>query len=120
MIETALASGVVLLLLAVGLVAQLSWDVLLYSGEVTAALGFLLGVPPAVVYHVRLWQELTLAGASTRGIIWNPIRFHDQVPWHRQNRFLPWFYAGGVGFVIVVLGVALMGLAVVSVMIRGV
>jgi hypothetical protein len=53
-------------------------------------------------------------------MIWNPIRFHDRVPWHRQNRFLPWFYAGGAGFVIVVLGLVLMGMAIVSVMIRGV
>jgi hypothetical protein len=120
MIETALASGVVLLLLGIGLVSQLSWDVLLYSGEITSALGLLLGVPPAVVYHVRLWQELKLAKESTRGMIWNPIRFHDRVPWHRQNRFLPWFYAGGAGFVIVVLGLVLMGMAIVSVMIRGV
>lgn len=120
MIEAALASGVVFLLLGVGLMAQLSWDVLLYCGEITAALGLLLGVPPAVVYHVRLWQELTLAEVPTRGMIWNPIRFHDRVPWHRQNRYLPWFYAGGAGFVIVVLGLAFMGMAIVSVMIRGI
>ena len=120
MMETALAVGVVLMLLGLGLVAQLSWDVLLYSGEIMAALGFLLGLPPAVVYHVRLWQELKLAGLSTKGMIWNPIRFHDLVPWHRQNRFLPWFYAGGAGFVIVVLGGVLMCMAIASVMVRGV
>jgi hypothetical protein len=120
MMELLLAVGVMVLLLSLAWATQLPWDILLLYGQWGVAIGMLTGVPPAVVYHVRLWQELRAAQQPTRGFIWNPIRFHPLVAPHRQSRFLPWFYAGGAGFVVVTLGLVAMGLAVVSVFVRGV
>lgn len=120
MLESLLAFGLLALLVAAGALSFVPWEQLFSSGQWIIAGGMAIGVPPAIVYHVILYRALRAHRIDTRGFIWNPIRFHHLFVPAARRGFLPWFYVGGAGFVVVVLGLLLMIAAMVSVFMRGV
>jgi len=83
------------------------WPWLLQAGALVTALGLALGLPPGLVYHVRLRQALLRRGALPRRWWVEPARYHRELDAEGRGRVLPWFVAGGVGFVVVVLGCGL-------------
>lgn len=105
MYELGIAFFVIVLLLGLVAAFQAPWTLLLSASVVLVTIGFLLGIPAAVVYHWRLHAELVRARVDRRGWIWNPFGFHRHVPSGRLSRVVPWGYAGGVGFVLIILGI---------------
>lgn len=114
MLETLIALCVVVGLLLCGALVMVPWEPLLVVGTWASAVGLGAGVPLAVVYHVQLYRGLKAGGGVPRGWIWNPIALHGDLPRAWRMRVLPWGYAGGALFGLVVLGLVLLGAALVS------
>jgi hypothetical protein len=108
MIETLL---VLLGLGAMAALALLPWPWLLEAGAVLTALGFAVGLPPALVYHLRLRAALLRRGRLVRRWWLEPTRLHRFLETEDRRRVMPWFTAGAAGFVLVVLGCVLVVLA---------
>ena len=118
--ELALTGAVALLMLAAGAAVLLPWDVLLQAGLWLSVAGLAFGVPTGLVYHVLLYRALAPRGALPKGWIWRPITLHDALTRREARRVLPWAYAGGAGFGVVMLGFVAFALSVGSVVVRGV
>jgi hypothetical protein len=107
--------GIALLLLLVlgGLAAALAVApaTLLVAGFWTAAAGLALGVPTGALYHVALRRSLRAAARLPARWWWNPTALHDAIPAPDRARVLGWCYAGAGGFLVTVLGCALVALA---------
>jgi hypothetical protein len=103
---------VVAIPLALGAVALVPWTSLFQLGVVLSAAGLLLGVPTGLVYHLRLRAALLEAGALPPRWWLDPVRRHPAIPEAWRPRVLPWFYAGGMGFVFCALGCLVWLLAV--------
>lgn len=106
MIEALVAFGIVVLLASVGLLATLPLEAAAFWGTVVIVAGFLLGVPTGVVYHVLLWRELCRVPPVPKGWIWNPFGHHHRIGKAAERTVIPWAVAGGVGFVLIVIGMA--------------
>ena len=105
MIEALLVFVGVVLLVATALVVQLvpaEW--LVQAGWVCTAAGLLLGVPTGFWYHVRLRRCLRRAGELPAGWWLRPVAHHGRLAPEEQPGVLAWFFAGGVGFGLTVLG----------------
>ena len=104
MIETLL---VLLVLGAMAALALVPWPWLLEAGALVTALGFLLGLPPALVYHLRLRAALKRRDRLPPRWWLEPSRLHRHLEAADRPRVIPWFVAGAVGFVVVVVGCGL-------------
>jgi hypothetical protein len=120
MMESLIALSILVGLVGMAGLSMLPWEPVYMNGQLLIGVGMVSGVPTAVVYHWILYRQLVLHGVSTRGFIWNPIRFHDLIPPAARRGFLPWFYLAGLGFVVVVIGLVMMSSAMLSVLVRGV
>ena len=102
--EAWLATGIVLGLLAMGALLLIPYDTAESLGLMLIGVGFAVGVPTGVVYHVQLYRKLAPRGELPRGWIWNPIRYHHFLRRHERFAVLSWCYTGAAGFVVIVLG----------------
>ncbi|MET0340569.1 MAG: hypothetical protein ABW252_06185 [Polyangiales bacterium] len=68
------------------------------------ALGFVVGVPSGLVYHVLLRRALLHRGALPRGWYWAPQRHHGALDEAGVRSLRPWFLTGALGFGLIVLG----------------
>jgi hypothetical protein len=80
---------------------------LLWTAAALSALGCILGIPGGVAYHLALRRELLKRGALPPGWLWHPTRLHEQLDDAANGRIRPWFLAGGMGFLLIMLGAAL-------------
>lgn len=97
---------------ALALVALAPWTGLLQIAALLLAAGMLLGVPAGFVYHVQLRRRLLARGLLRPRWWWSPVREHVRLPDEDLSRVLPWFYAGGAGFLLTAVGCVLGLLAV--------
>ena len=95
------------------------WETLYYGGIWIVFAGFVVGVPTGLVYHVRLYQVLHPRGELPRGWFWRPLRFNARLQPEERPRVMAWCYVGGLGFVVICLGLVLMGAGVSMAVIRG-
>ena len=95
------------------------WETLYYTGIWVTLAGFALGVSTGFVYHVRLFQVLSPRGELPRGWFWRPLRFNARLRPEERGGVMAWCYVGGFGFVIICLGLLLMGTGVSMALIRG-
>jgi hypothetical protein len=108
MIEALIVLGLLGALATVGWAAVLvSWPVIAISGAVCSAVGLLLGVPTGFYYHVMLYRCLGPRGLLPARWWWSPVRLHQHLSEAERSRVLPWFYAGGAGFLLIVVGAGL-------------
>lgn len=107
--EIALAVGLVVVLVLVGLVTWVEWRTLMVGGAWLVLVGFVVGIPPAFVYHVMLRAALKRRDQLPRGWYWRPIELNARLEDDERRRVLPWMYVGGLGFVVIVLGLVLLG-----------
>ncbi len=112
MLEVLIVAAVVI---TVVLVAAVPWPSLLVAGFVTTAAGLVLGVSTGFWYHVALGRALLASGPLPPRWWLRPVPLHTRLDRADRRAVLPWFYAGAVGFVVTVAGLALsaisMGLA---------
>lgn len=108
MIETFLVLVGVAALVGVGLVGPLiPPHALMLAGGIVTALGLLAGVPTGFWYHVTLYRCLRPRMALPERWWLNPVELHPLLLDEERARVRAWFVAGGIGFVVVVLGCTL-------------
>lgn len=114
MLETVLVLAGVALLALLGLalpVLPAAWWI--QTGALCTAAGLVLGVPTGLVYHVALARALR-GGDGLPARWWlRPVALHPRLREADRLRVLPWFWAGGAGFLLCALGCALVVLGVV-------
>lgn len=81
---------------------------ILVAGVTTVAVGMLIGVPTGAWYHVKLHAALADRGELEPGWWLRPTAFHARLRAHERARVMPWFYAGGAGFGLTILGCGVM------------
>jgi hypothetical protein len=96
------------------------WETLYYSGIWVTATGFALGVPTGFIYHVRLYRALHPRGQLPKGWYWRPIPFNAHLRREERGGVMAWCYIGGFGFVVICIGLLLMGAGVSMAVIQGV
>lgn len=96
------------------------WQTLYQAGIWVTATGFVLGVPTGFVYHVRLYRTLEPRGELPRGWYWRPLRLNALLREDERAGVMAWCYLGGVGFVVICVGLLLMGSGVSLALVRGV
>lgn len=96
------------------------WEYLYYGGLWVTAAGFVVGVPTGFIYHVRLYQVLHPRGELPPGWFWRPIRFNSRLRKEERGSVMSWCYVGGLGFVVICLGLLMMGAGVSMALLRGV
>ena len=110
--EILLVAGIIVLLVATSMIGvTLSWMTILVAGVGLVAVGAVLGVPTGFYYHVKLHQALAPRGELPPRWWWSPVRYHAHLREDERSGVLLWFYLGGAGFAVMVLGclVTLMG-----------
>lgn len=82
------------------------WDVTFGGGVALVALGMAIGVPAGALYHVQLWRALRPAR------LWwlHPTALHARLDGAARRRVLGWFKLGAAGFVLAILGCALVAI----------
>ena len=93
--------------LGVASLALIPWEAAAKWGLGLIVAGHLFGLPAALRYHLLLRAELLREGRLERGWFWHPNRYHGALRDPERSRILRWWYAGGLGFVIVVAGMLL-------------
>jgi hypothetical protein len=110
----AVVAGVALLGTLAFLVASLPPMSLLWSAATVIGIGCAVGIPTGVGYHVVLRRELMRVGPLPQGWLWSPTKHHDQLDPAGMSRVRPWLWSGGMSFLVIMLGLALMTLTVVT------
>ena len=95
------------------------WESLYYVGIWVTVAGFVLGVPTGFIYHVRLYQVLAPRGELPSGWYWRPIRFNARLRPEERTGVMAWCYVGGFGFVVICVGLLMMGAGVSIAVLRG-
>ena len=105
---------VVAVVLGILLAAVTPWTSLLVVGAATTAVGLAFGVATGFWYHVALARALSAVKALTPRWWLRPVPLHARLDADSLQRVLPWFYAGAAGFVVTVVGMALIALGIAS------
>ena len=105
MIESLIVLGLLALLSVIGWArVLLSWESIAIAGAACSALGLVFGLPAGIYYHIVLHRSLSPRGLLPPRWWWSPVRYHRHLAESERARVLKWFYAGGVGFALIVLG----------------
>lgn len=110
MFEALIVVAIVVLFCALAFAAYASVETLLIGGLALCALGFVYGIPTALVYHWLLHQSLSRAGRLPARWWLSPTSHHGLIPAPERSRVLFWAAVGGSGFVVIVLGILLTSL----------
>lgn len=108
------AALVALAVAAMAAVALVPWTILVQAGALVTALGLALGVPGGVAYHLRLRAALRRRDALPPRWWVEPVRLHRHLSDEERRRVLPPFTLGAAGFVLTMLGCALVLLGVLG------
>lgn len=111
MAEGAIALGILVALGALAAAFAVAPAALLVAGFWIALAGLAFGVPTGFYYHVALHRSLAAIGALPARWWWSPTSLHDAIPDADRFWVLAWCYAGAAGFLVTVLGCALVALA---------
>ena len=105
MIETGIVLAVVALLAALGvLLPLLPAELIVDAGTAVIVVGAALGLPTGFWYHVRLRAALLQSDRLPARWWLRPVALHGRLSAEDRGRVMRWFYAGGLGFVAIVLG----------------
>jgi len=96
------------------------WETLYYGGVWVTAAGFAVGLPTGLLYHLRLYQALRPRGELPPGWYWRPIQLNARLRPAERRRVMGWCYVGGFGFVVICVGLLMMGAGVSMALFRGV
>ncbi|MEY4580264.1 MAG: hypothetical protein RL701_4967 [Pseudomonadota bacterium] len=112
MTEALVVFGLVGLLVVLGTLAiALTLEQLVLLAISCMLVGFVVGVAAGAYYHVLLYRALARRGPVPRGFIWSPTRYHGALQLDELRPILPWFRAGALGFMLIILGSVLLAFA---------
>jgi len=106
-LELAAVLGLLILLAAFAVLKTvLAVETVLLLGVGLVAGGLLLGVPTGTIYHLALHASLARAGTLPARWWLQPTALHDRIPEDERGFVLGWCYAGAAGFLVTLLGCA--------------
>ena len=117
--ELGIVAAIIAAMLLLSAVWLSPWESLYYGGIWVTVAGFVLGVPTGFMYHVRLYQVLNPRGELPRGWLWRPLRSNSRLRREERNGVMSWCYVGGFGFVVICIGLLMMGAGVSMALFRG-
>jgi len=117
--ELGIVAGITALMCLLSGVWFTPWETLYYNGIWVTVAGFTFGVPTGCLYHLRLYQALHPRGELPRGWFWRPLRFNSLLRSEERSAVMRWCYIGGLGFLVICLGLLLMGAGVSMALLRG-
>ena len=77
-------------------------ETLIVGGLIAIGVGTVVGVPAGFYYHVLLRRLLLQRGPLPERWWLHPVKLHDDLTHSERATFMPWFYAGGGGFVLII------------------
>jgi hypothetical protein len=110
-VEGWIALGLLALLGVLGGALAAPAEALFVAGLSVAVAGLGFGVPTGLVYHVALRRVLLEAGRLPPRWWIQPTALHDEIPPEARPWVLGWCYAGAAGFLVSMLGCALLAIA---------
>jgi hypothetical protein len=114
-LEAALVIGGVTVLGTLAfLVASLPPLTLMWGSVAVIGLGCVIGIPTGVAYHIVLHRELARIDRLTPGWVWRPIQQHVHLDEGALSRVRPWFWSGGISFLVICLGFSLLTLTLAT------
>ncbi len=116
--ELLIAFILFVLIAAMGAVVLIPWQTLFKIGIWLITLGFLIGVPTGIVYHVQLYRVLKRRDTLPKGWIWRPTRLHDRLLKGERLKVLAWGITGGLGFFAIVIGQLMLFAGIILVQIQ--
>ena len=118
--ELGIVASIVMVMLLLSGAWMTPWESLYYGGIWVTLAGFVLGVPTGFMYHVRLYQVLHPRGELPAGWFWRPLRFNARLRREERASVMSWCYVGGAGFVVICIGLLMMGAGVSMALMKGV
>ncbi len=115
--EIAIALGMVVIMAGLAALVLVPVGTLLLVGSITFGVGFLVGVPTGIVYHVRLYQCLKPRDQLDKNWIWHPLQLHDRLLETERKSVLAWGVAGGVGFLVLVIGMVVFAAGIIRILV---
>lgn len=116
MFEVSIVGG---LIVFGAIVALLSGEGLIFGGALLTALGFVVGVPAAFVYHAKLYAALKRAGVVPARWWISPMKHHEAAGERAEEGFAWAFRLGAAGFVVIVLGCLLAAIGLWKLRVQG-
>jgi len=111
--ETLIVGGLLLLFaLSGGATLAVPWQWLMLGGAALLLIGGLVGLPAGLYYHVVLRRHLARRGALPQRWWVQPTQYHPQFEDWERRQMMPYFRAGAVGFVVMMLGCLVAALGV--------
>ncbi len=92
---------------ALSAVALVPWRALFYVSIFLVIIGFVVGVPTGLIYHVQLYRMLKPRDEIPRGWVWRPIKLNAKLTTRERFFVLPWCYLGAIGFFVIIVGFVL-------------
>lgn len=84
---------------------------LLFAGAWTTVAGLVLGIPTGFLYHVELRRSLLACEKLPERWWLDPTALHGAIPRADRRWVLGWCYAGAAGFLVTIVGCAIVALA---------
>ena len=109
--ELWIALGLVAALGALAAIWSLEPATLLIVGFWVTLAGLGFGIPTGVVYHVALRRALLACGRLPARWWLRPTELHGDIPAPDRTRVLAWCGAGAAGFLVTLVGCALIALS---------
>jgi hypothetical protein len=117
--EVAWSLGIFALLGALALCQTLGVESLVMFGRDVMVRAAAFGLPLELVYFGALAHALRRAGGAPPGWYWRSFEHHHRLTASARRWVLPWFYLGTLAMLAIVLGVAVVVLALLGVLLRG-
>ncbi|HUK55549.1 MAG TPA: hypothetical protein VLY20_02715 [Nitrospiria bacterium] len=115
MFELSLVAVIVTAVLAVRWIMNIGFSASTWTelGLLVLAAGIIEGIPAGLYYHVVLYRLLHPRGQLPSGWWISPVQYHVYLTAEETRRVRRWFFLGGFGFLLCILGgiLALSGMA---------
>ena len=111
MMELGLTIGLLAVLVGgAATVSYVPWYYLFGGGAVMCVVGLVGGVPSGAIYHVVMYRLLRKSGPVPTAFWLRPTDFHVRLTDEERRRVRRWFFAGGAGFALAILGAVLVAI----------
>ncbi|MCB9555348.1 MAG: hypothetical protein H6707_04540 [Deltaproteobacteria bacterium] len=109
--EVLIVCGILLGLVATAALFAIGGSRLFVAGCLVTAVGAAVGIPAGAYYHLLLYRVLRRQGPLPASWIWRPLRLHERLPERGRRRVLFWCYLGAAGFLVICVGLLMVGVA---------
>ena len=105
MIETLITIGIVALFSVLAWAVNAGAETMNWGGIAIVGIGFVYGIPTAIVYHWMLYRSLVRADRLPDRWWLAPTSHHRLIPAEDRAGVFLWGAIGGTGFLVIVLGI---------------